>query len=211
MAWNGCDKLTMKTKITLGEILACDHNLDGWKKLIVACGTANDSHVVDLREILSIIGPHYAWFVTQCLPRRERVSLGLRAAETVAHICTDPLIAKCLDTIRAWIEGTVTDSELYDCYLESMSASVRYRKQECISPVFEAVAMSARALPEAAAWASDEAAAAKSAKNAEEWGNRAAEWHASMAKGLMDERWEKLGGIMRQWCDEQDVESVCEK
>jgi hypothetical protein len=67
--------------MTLGEIRnasprPCE---PGWKKLIAACGTSDDGHVVDLRDILKSNGPKDAWWATRCLPLREQVSLALRA------------------------------------------------------------------------------------------------------------------------------------
>jgi hypothetical protein len=78
-------KTTMKTTMTLGEIRACGPCADGWKKLIAACGTSADDHVVDLRDILRSNGPCGAWWATRCLPQRERVAMALLAAMTLEH------------------------------------------------------------------------------------------------------------------------------
>jgi hypothetical protein len=65
--------------MTLGEIRNASPSPESWKKLITSCGTSDDGHVVDLRDILKSNGPKDAWWATRCLPLRERVSLTLRA------------------------------------------------------------------------------------------------------------------------------------
>ena len=70
----------MKTTMTLGLIRSYNPCADGWKKLIAACGTSSDDHVVDLRDILRSNGQKDAWWATRCLPRRERVSLEIGRA-----------------------------------------------------------------------------------------------------------------------------------
>ena len=135
----------MQTTMTLGEIRSYDPGPEVWEKLVSACGTSDDKHVVDLRDILRSNGPKDASWTTRSLPRRERVALALIASRTVEHLSTAAQV--CNDVTARWIAGEAIDKDL-------------------------AVAASAAL---AAAWETE-----------------------------FDAAWERLGNLLKQWCDEQD-------
>jgi hypothetical protein len=168
----------MKTTMKLGAIRACDPCADGWKKLIAACGTSDDAHVVDLRDILRSNGPQDAWWAIRCLPRLERVSLALRAARTVESL--SPAAKECNDVTERWLRGDASDEELAS----------------------EAAAMAAWA-----AWAASEAAAMAASEAAARAAWVASAASAAAARAAAAPAWKNLGEIMLQWCDEQDQRS----
>jgi hypothetical protein len=197
----------MKTTMTLGEIRHENPRpcTEGWKKLIAACGTSDDDHVVDLRDILRSNGPRDAWWATRSLPRSERVALALRAARTVEH--TSPAAKKCNAVTERWLRGEATDEELRAALAEAAWAEAE--AQDYLAshrgPPDPALRVPRK---RAAAWAAARAARAAAAAAWAEAEAAAAE--AALAAGVEAEAeaaaWDRLGEIMRQWCDEQDEE-----
>jgi hypothetical protein len=184
----------MKTTMTLGEIRAFHPCEPGWKKLIAACGTSDDAHVVDLRDILRSNGPQDAWWATRCLPRRERVALALRAARTVERL--SPAAKKCNDVTERWLRGDASDEEL---------------ASEAAPPPSAAWAASA-AWDASAAWAASAAwDAASAARAAAAWDAASSAWDAASARAARAARAAatravlgRLRAILKQWCDEQN-------
>jgi hypothetical protein len=88
----------MKTTMTLGEIRNVNPSPESWKKLIISCGTLDDAHVVDLRDILRSNGPRDAWWATECLPLKERKALRDLATKQTEFL----ILIDCDGKKRTW-------------------------------------------------------------------------------------------------------------
>jgi hypothetical protein len=180
----------MKTTMTLGDIRSHGPCADGWEKLVASCGTDDPGHTVSLIDILNSNGLEHALWAVRCLPRRERVSLGLAFATPVQHL--HPAAAKCNAATRRWLAGEATDDELDDAA----------RAADAAVWAADAAWAAADAAAADAAWAAADAAAARAwaaaarAAASAAWAASAAAWAAGIPYDA--------GEIMRQWCAEHN-------